>query len=305
MRRPLSLLRALTHRFCFLRSPLVRAGHERPAFAGLAAALECRSLRVFAAQLQDLAHDGELLPTLLGSDALCTLAYSGCGSPALRRGRPIHSAASVIGEYRGKLNKLRKRGELRFETLTGEQASFRTRLSDFLDLEHRSWKGRNGTSMKTPGFRADYFDAAIVAPATARLLTLESLLVDDRPIAIQLNLTERRTRPMHFGFKTTFDERFARFSPGALLLQEQRNRFHEDGVAECFDSCTERRNDAVNRIWPDEIGRVRCIAAPVSLSRRASFVALRPWLTRDAPNATPHRRPSRNAVGVTSVPTVH
>ena len=78
------------------------------------------------------------------------------------------------------------------------------------------------------------------------------------------------TPPGAFGFKTAFDEDYARFSPGFLLEREFLGALHRFGIDWC-DSCASANHEIMNRIWCErrQVGRVSiAIGGPL---RRAAF----------------------------------
>ena len=65
------------------------------------------------------------------------------------------------------------------------------------------------------------------------------------------------TPPGAFSFKTAFDERFARFSPGVLLQRENLALLEREGVDWC-DSCASADHPMIDHFWRERraIGRV-------------------------------------------------
>jgi hypothetical protein len=78
------------------------------------------------------------------------------------------------------------------------------------------------------------------------------------------------TLPGAFGFKTAFDENYARFSPGILMEREFLTALRRFGIRWC-DSCAAADNSVMNQIWYQRrpLGRVSiAIGGPL---RRAAF----------------------------------
>lgn len=86
-----------------------------------------------------------------------------------------------------------------------------------IELERQGWKGRAGTAMAqdadTCGF---YTDLARVLGAQGRL-ALWALYLDERLIAFQFGLEQRGSYAL---LKPAYDESFAHYSPGQLLMAE-------------------------------------------------------------------------------------
>lgn len=91
------------------------------------------------------------------------------------------------------------------------------------------------------------------AAARARLERL-SLTINGRPIAM---LASFLTPPVAFSYKTAFDERFARFSPGVLLQRENLRLLERPGITAC-DSCAAADHPMIDHIWRERraIGRI-------------------------------------------------
>ena len=81
------------------------------------------------------------------------------------------------------------------------------------------------------------------------------------------------TPPGAFGFKTAFDEEYARFSPGFLLEREFLGALDRFGIRWC-DSCAAEDHSVMNQIWYERrrVGRVSiAIGGPL---RRTAFKQL-------------------------------
>ena len=78
------------------------------------------------------------------------------------------------------------------------------------------------------------------------------------------------TPPGAFGFKTAFDERFARFSPGVLLQLENLDLLDRPQVEWC-DSCAAPDHPMIDGLWSGRrpIGRVSIAIG--GAARRAVF----------------------------------
>jgi len=104
----------------------------------------------------------------------------------------------------------------------------------FLELELRSWKGQNGTAL-----RSDDEDAAFTRRLIADLsahhgASVALLRVDGKPIAAQVLLY---SGSMAYTWKTAFDAAFAKFSPGALLVDKVSDELLASGTTQ-IESCS-------------------------------------------------------------------
>jgi hypothetical protein len=92
-----------------------------------------------------------------------------------------------------------------------------------------------------------------------------ALTLDRHPIAMLANFL---TPPGAFSFKTTYDERLARFSPGVLLQRENLALLARDDIAWC-DSCAAADHPMIERIWREKRAIVRVSIAIGGPARQA------------------------------------
>jgi len=103
----------------------------------------------------------------------------------------------------------------------------------FLEMELRSWKGQNGTALQSDDDDADFARRLIGNLAGRHHASVALLRVDGRPIAAQVLLY---CGTMAYTWKTAFDAAFAKFSPGALLIDKAADALFASGITQ-FESC--------------------------------------------------------------------
>jgi CelD/BcsL family acetyltransferase involved in cellulose biosynthesis len=104
----------------------------------------------------------------------------------------------------------------------------------FLAMELRSWKGRNGTALLSHDEDAAFTRRFIAELAARDCASVALLRVDGRAIAAQV-LLYGGTRA--YTWKTAFDADFAKFSPGALLVDKVSDDLFASGI-ETMESCS-------------------------------------------------------------------
>ncbi len=175
--------------------------------------------------------------------ARAVLASEDCRDEA-----PAHPASA---KHRRELDRLARRlaeqGAVAFRS-AWEPADIRHPIEWFLAMEQSGWKGRRGTS-----FLSDVGDAAFLRVATRRLAhagkcRVDWLALDDRPIAMAIVL---RSGERAYFWKTTFDERFARYSPGVQLARRLAETQMADPAIRLTDSCAIANHPMIDRVWPD------------------------------------------------------
>ena len=78
------------------------------------------------------------------------------------------------------------------------------------------------------------------------------------------------TPPGAFSFKTAFDERYARLSPGVLLQIENLRMLENDGIL-WSDSCASADHPMIDHLWRERRGIGRLSIAIGGRLRRAAF----------------------------------
>lgn len=157
--------------------------------------------------------------------------------------------SSSTARRRKELNRLRRRlGESGTVSvrITEAYASVRPALEQFLHLEVAGWKGIRGTALvQDPGL-ASFVRTAIWALADQGEARLAELCLDGRPIASTIIMIADRTA---FLWKIAYDESYAKFGPGVLLIEEASRTLLEEGIV-AIDSCARQGNAMIESLWP-------------------------------------------------------
>ena len=250
------------HGNCFLGAPLVAAGLERPFWRALFNWLDQNAGAGLFLHLAQMPLDGPLHAALQA-----VLAEQG-RSAALVHGEeramlasslsaPDYFESSLSGKKRKELrrqhNRLGELGELTFERRDDDHRLARW-IDDFLALEHSGWKGAAGSALASHQATARMFREALSGAAAQGRLERLTLSLDDEPIAILANFI---SPPGSYSYKTAFDERYARFSPGVLLQRENLALLDRDGIDWC-DSCAAADHPMIDHIWRERrlVGRL-------------------------------------------------
>ncbi|MXP31797.1 GNAT family N-acetyltransferase [Erythrobacter jejuensis] len=143
-------------------------------------------------------------------------------------------------------------------------------ISSYLALEQAGWKGKQSTALADAAQTRTFFADALAGAAHAGRLERLSLELDGRQIAM---LASFITPPGAYSFKTTFDEEYARFSPGVLLQRENLALLDQDDIAWC-DSCAAADHPMIERIWREKRTILRVNVALGGMIRRHAMRAL-------------------------------
>ncbi len=142
-----------------------------------------------------------------------------------------------------------------------------TWIEHFLALELRGWKGEAGSALASADATAGLFRESMMAAAERGGLERLSLELDGAPIAMLATLI---APPGAFSYKTAFDERFARFSPGVLLQLENLALLERAGIR-WVDSCAAPDHPMIDSLWRERRAIGRVSVAIGGAARRALF----------------------------------
>jgi CelD/BcsL family acetyltransferase involved in cellulose biosynthesis len=131
-----------------------------------------------------------------------------------------------LKDVRRTTRRLEELGRLRFERAT-HAGDIRQRLEDFLAIENAGWKGRAGSSFLARPQDARFARLAFRAGQRSLTTVTDSLLLDDKPIAVSLNLVAGDTI---FTPKTAYDEAYRRYSPGLVLEFRVIQAFYDESA---------------------------------------------------------------------------
>ena len=124
----------------------------------------------------------------------------------------------------------------------------RLRMEEFLALEASGWKGRKRSAMVMDRFRAAFAREAITNLAEVDAVRIHTLDLDGRAIASMVVFIMAGEA---YTWKTAYDERYARFSPGKLLLADLTDWHLDDANIERTDSCAVPDHPIMSRFWKE------------------------------------------------------
>lgn len=272
-RLPVPAVTTWIHPYCFSGTPLV-SGTD-PGLIWRQALGELRGVAPWAV-LPLLPSEG---PVALALEAVQVVRGRRVGvvdqpvRPVLERGNEGY-LMRMSGSRRSKLKRLRPRLAADHDDAVsvvdrarpGEDLD--AAVQGFIDLEAAGWKGRDGGAMALHAGHAELFAEICRRFAGRGALQLRELRVGDQVIGYQCNLVAGDTL---FGFKTTFDETFRRYSPGVILFLDTVQEFQSSGLRR-YDSCLGTTHTAFHDLFPD-----RQPMADVLLSVRGVVGDLSAW----------------------------
>lgn len=274
-RWPLPHLTTWLHPNCFVGAPLVAAGEEAAFWRALLAWADAHGGPALFLHLPTMPLDGPLADALLaqGKDEARRVAIVQSEERAVIASTlspEDYLQQAVPGkkrkEYRRQYARLSEQGRLEF-TRHDDTTGLAVWIDHFLALEAQGWKGRAGSALASARQTELLFRDASLEAGKRGLLERLTLSLDGRPIAM---LATFLTAPGAFSFKTTFDERYARFSPGVLLQLENLSLLRRDGIDWC-DSCAAADHPMIDSLWMERRRVGRISIAIGGAARRAVF----------------------------------
>jgi hypothetical protein len=184
-------------------------------------------------------------------------------------------------EFRRLKRRLADQGKL--EHVVARAADeIRLAVEGFLTLEASGWKGRQRTAMAVDRFRAAFAREALHRLAEQDMCRVHSLVLDGRLIACLIVLIEAG---IAYTWKTAYDESYAGFSPGALLMIEVTRQHLDDPNITATDSCAVPDHPVMSRLWSERkpIGTIVVGLTPKA-DRLARQAAQQLQLYRDTRN---------------------
>jgi len=272
------------HDNAFCGGPLVLRGYEHAFWSHLFADLDQAPGMALFLHLPELLAEGPLataLTQVIASSARQAVIVED-GERAMLASDLSPDAyfeASMSAKKRKELRRQHKRlgevGEITFSRSEDADGA-EDWIERFLSLESSGWKGDAGSALASAATTRDFCHAALNGASRAGKLERLTLSLDGQPIAMLANFI---TPPGAFSFKTAYDERYARFSPGLLLQIENLQLLDREGI-EWADSCAEPGHSMIERIWREKRRFVSLNIAIGGPVRRSAFRALMAYETR-------------------------
>lgn len=172
-------------------------------------------------------------------------------------------------ELRRQQRRLEEEGELEVERTTAH-SGLDAWTEEFLALERAGWKGDAGSALGCDPATEALFAIALEGASRQGRLERLTLRLGGRPLAM---LATFLCPPGAFSFKTAFDERFSRFSPGVLLQRENLALLARPEI-EWADSCAAADHPMIDHFWRERRDIARYNIGIGGAARRMLFRGL-------------------------------
>jgi CelD/BcsL family acetyltransferase involved in cellulose biosynthesis len=150
-------------------------------------------------------------------------------------------------EFRRLKRRLADLGTLEHIVARGPE-DIRHGIEAFLTLEAAGWKGRKRTAMATDRYRAAFAREAVHRLAEQDMCRVHSLTLNGEVVACLIVFVEAGVA---YTWKTAYDEAYAAFSPGTLLMIEVTKQHLDDPNIMTTDSCAVPDHPVMSRLWSE------------------------------------------------------
>lgn len=231
------LLEALPYNYSFLSNPVIDPAFVTeviPAFFAAVASSTLPnlvSLRDFDATSPSYAA----LVAALAARGRVPLTLAQDQRPVVSRDAGVKRSGSTRKKLRQDWNRIVALGAV---DVVNDRAADAVQLAfeAFLTLEAASWKGTQGTALLSDPEDAAFVRRLVGDLAERRNASVALLRIDGRIIAAQVVLYCGATA---YTWKTAYDQDYARYSPGALLVDKVTEALFAVPAIDAIDSCSD------------------------------------------------------------------
>ncbi len=298
---PLPVLFGWTHPFAATGTPLLdedRAEDALTALLSVPAAFSDLPRRALMPLIPDEGPFAELLAELQGRLGLREARTEGHDraflTPRADADMLAHLSSGSRSKLRQEYRRLEKDGPISLRAIeTPDEVG--PALETYLELEAKGWKGRAGTAIPASAAETEFIRGVVRNLGAQGRVRIDELLLGQRVIASSITYRNGSTA---WYAKISFDEDFAKNSPGSQLVLKATEAMNADPALGFVDSCAPPLHPLMRRFWPDRMslsnrvlelaGRDALFALAVGLEEqrpkvRALYHAARRRLTEGRP----------------------
>ncbi len=156
-------------------------------------------------------------------------------------------SASHLREMRRQWRLLEQQGEVSYN-LARQPKDVHLRMEEFLALEAGGWKGKKRSALVLDRHHAAFAREAVSNLAAVDAVRIHTIDLDGAAIASMIVLLMGGEA---YTWKTAYNEDFARFSPGKLLMGELTEWHLDDANIMRSDSCAVPDHPIMSRFWQE------------------------------------------------------
>ena len=170
-------------------------------------------------------------------------------TPGLAADALAHLSSGSRSKLRQEYRRLEKEGPVTLNVAETPEDLGRA-LETYLDLEAKGWKGRAGTAIPESAAETEFIRGAVRNLGAEGRARIDELKLGDRVIASSITY---RNGPTAWYAKISFDEDFAKNSPGSQLVVKVTEAMNADSSLEFFDSCAPPLHPLMRRFWSERM----------------------------------------------------
>jgi CelD/BcsL family acetyltransferase involved in cellulose biosynthesis len=235
-----ALLEALPYNYAFLSNPVVDPAYVGEVIPAFLSAIRDSPLLPKVIDLKSLdaeAPSFEMLVNALKEQGSARFRLTESTRPVATQDAGVKRSGSTRKKLRQDWNRLSAAGAV--DIVNNRAPDTREAFETFLKLEAASWKGARGTALLCNAADAAFVRQMVNALAERGNASVALLRVDGRAIAAQVLMYCGTTA---YTWKTAFSPDYAKYSPGALLIDRiTDDLFSSAGIA-TIDSCSHERS---------------------------------------------------------------
>jgi hypothetical protein len=230
------VLEALPYNYAFLSNPVVDPGHVDEVMPVLLAAVEMNPHLPKMMNLMQFDADApsySATMAALSARGIAPLMLSASSRPFVTTEFGVKRSGATRKKLRQDWNRLSALGSVE---ITNERspAAVLAAFETFLAMEQASWKGARGTALLSHANDAAFARNLLHNLAAVQCASVALLRVDGEAVAAQVLMYCGTTA---FTWKTAFDARFGKYSPGTLLVDKITDQLLTEGGIQAINSC--------------------------------------------------------------------
>lgn len=276
-----AVLEGLPYNYAFLSSPVVDPAFADEVVAAFLAAIENSALpKVLNLPSLDVEGPGySAMRKALAARGAEPLVVSEFARPYVTREFGVKRSGSTRKKLRQDWNRLSGLGTvdvINDRTALGVQQAFEA----FLVLEEASWKGARGTALLSHSADAAFVRGLLCNLAARGDASVAQLRVNGEVIAAQVLMYCGNTA---YTWKTAFDAAYAKYSPGALLVDRITDELLAGPDIQAINSCA-AESSFMGQLWAGrremadlliDIGPGKSVGYRIEALRLAGYQRLR------------------------------
>jgi CelD/BcsL family acetyltransferase involved in cellulose biosynthesis len=276
-----AVIEALPYHYAFLSSPVVDPAHADEVVAAFFVAIENSALPKVL-DLPSLDAEGPVYSAMrkwLAARGIQPLVLSEFARPYVTREFGVKRSGSTRKKLRQDWNRLCGLGAVE---VVNERAAGHVQqaFESFLILEKASWKGERGTALLSRQADATFVRKLLQNLAARGDASVAQLRVNGEVIAAQVLMYCGSTA---YTWKTAFDSAYAKYSPGALLVDRITEELLAGTEIEAINSCA-AESSFMGQLWAGrramadmlvDIGPGKSLGYRIEALRLAGYQGLR------------------------------